>query len=201
MTVPHWIRITLLITAVCSSSIILTAMPGSAGAPGTPSQLCTQGETILIGFQMKKSSKFAAICTNKKEDYIVYRFGTPAKVDLEYPKEKKDSWNKFTYKRDGIGCDHRVGLAASLVFQNGPVRYRVREVCGLQPIETLKQDQDNTPTYSYSIEVTDTKTNKTTSLEGREPHEGSLDLGPMCGEDSDKGKKALDRIDCEKDRG
>ena len=136
-----------------------------------------------------------------QEDYLVYRFGAAANVELEHPKEKKDSWKVFTYRRDGVGCDHRVGLAASLNFQIGAYRYKVSEHCGLQPVETLKQGQDNAPTYSFTIDVLNTKTGKTTTLNGSGPAEGSLDFGPVCDDGGAPGQKALDRIDCDKDRG
>jgi uncharacterized protein YecT (DUF1311 family) len=53
-------------------------------------------EIILFGFQTP-NGKTLSITTNHHEDFLVYRFGTKEAVELEYPKNKTDSWDKFQH--------------------------------------------------------------------------------------------------------
>lgn len=60
--------------------------------------LCTDNEKVLFSFKTGKGAKTLSICVSKKQpDYIVYRFGTKENIELEYPPNKTDSWNKFAY--------------------------------------------------------------------------------------------------------
>ncbi len=160
---------------VWSCAIMLTGIPASAGAPDGPAQLCKQGETVLFGFQMEKSSKFVAFCTNKKEDYMVYRFGTAAKVELEYPQNRKDTWSKFSQIHFGEECD-RKGKGSYLAFTIGDVGYTVRERCFFND-ESIADKNAADEAYQVDIEVKNAKTGKTTVLMGREgTRSGSLEL-------------------------
>ena len=71
--------------------------------PG-PSQkvsLCTQGEKVFFNCSVKRSAKLVSLCASgdvsKTRGYVQYRFGTPDKVELEYPAEKAGSQEKFEY--------------------------------------------------------------------------------------------------------
>lgn len=56
-----------------------------------------RNENILFSFQTKKN-KILTICIDKDQKYIVYRYGTDKKVELEYPKKKdKSSFAQFEY--------------------------------------------------------------------------------------------------------
>lgn len=56
-----------------------------------------ENEKIIYSFQTKKG-KIMVLCSDKKGKYIVYRFGTKSKIELEFPDKKdKSSWGKFEY--------------------------------------------------------------------------------------------------------
>lgn len=60
--------------------------------------LCTANETNVYSFQTT-TKKMLSLCKEKSEKYLVYRFGTKAKTELQFP-EKLDesSWKLFTYR-------------------------------------------------------------------------------------------------------
>lgn len=69
----------------------------AAGAPPKPATLCQIGETPVFSFKTN-GGKVATLCRGPKGSYLVYRFGTAAKVELQYPdKLDASSWQKFTY--------------------------------------------------------------------------------------------------------
>jgi hypothetical protein len=60
--------------------------------------LCTDNEKVFFSFKMENSPKTMSIClSNKQPDYLVYRFGTKDKIELQFPENNADSWNKFVY--------------------------------------------------------------------------------------------------------
>jgi hypothetical protein len=61
------------------------------------SQLIQSDEEVIFSFKLK-SGKYAVLLKGNNESYLVYRFGTNKKVELEYPAELNTaSWQKFTY--------------------------------------------------------------------------------------------------------
>ncbi|RRA96675.1 hypothetical protein [Paenimyroides viscosum] len=50
-------------------------------------------------YQLKmKNGKQLSVCIDKNENYIVYRYGSKNKIELEYPKEKNlSSFDMFEY--------------------------------------------------------------------------------------------------------
>jgi len=148
---------------LASAALVPTA---AAGGGSRPAQLCKAGETLLFGFEMAKSAKFVAFCTNKQDDYIVYRFGTSAKTELEYPAERKGSWKQFTHVHFGEECD-RKGKGDYLVFTIGETAYSVRERCFFN--DRVADDKNaDTDAYQVDIEIKNTKSGKTTVLMGDE---------------------------------
>ena len=85
--------------------------------------LCVQNEDVLISFKMEKSPKTVSICIEKNDKYIVYRYGTKEKTELEFPENKANSWAKFTYET-GWG---KVYNGYSMNFINGGYRYSVHQ--------------------------------------------------------------------------
>jgi hypothetical protein len=79
---------------------------------------------------MQKSNKSVAICKSKldKNSYLVYRYGTFDNIELEYPQNKQNSWEKFQYN-----YYFRAGMANAsldlnnLIFNNGPWTYTIYE--------------------------------------------------------------------------
>ena len=58
--------------------------------------LLLSNEETIFSFKTK-SGKTVLIAKDRKNAYIVYRYGKDNKIELDYPKDKKESWNKFTY--------------------------------------------------------------------------------------------------------
>jgi hypothetical protein len=56
-------------------------------------------ERTVFSFRLKNSSKHVSILesTDEENPYLVYRFGTATAVELEFPKDKKNSRDKFAY--------------------------------------------------------------------------------------------------------
>jgi hypothetical protein len=63
--------------------------------------LCARNERIIFSCPIKRPAKIVSVCASKDltsdRGYIQYRFGLPAKVELEFPKERKGSQQKFQY--------------------------------------------------------------------------------------------------------
>ena len=55
-----------------------------------------QNEELIFSFNTKNGKKLV-LAKDKENEYIVYRFGTKDKIELEYPEKNKESWGKFTY--------------------------------------------------------------------------------------------------------
>jgi hypothetical protein len=94
------------------------------------SHICNKDEITIFSFKMQKSNKSVAICQSKLDEnsYIVYRYGTIDNIELEYPKNKQNSWKNFQYN-----YYFRAGMANAsldlnnLIFNNGPWTYTIYE--------------------------------------------------------------------------
>jgi hypothetical protein len=66
-----------------------------------PNSLCAKDERIIFSCPIKGPAKSVSVCASKDltadHGYIQYRFGLPAKVELEFPKERQGSQQKFQY--------------------------------------------------------------------------------------------------------
>ena len=84
-------------------------------------------EEVIFSFQTKNGKKMV-LAKDKENEYIIYRFGSAKKIELEYPSIKdKDSWNKFTYSyyfRGGGKSNSGLELQ-SIYFQNGNFDYTI----------------------------------------------------------------------------
>ena len=93
-----------------------------------PSTLCSGGERILFSFETKKG-QLASLCQSsvKNNGYLVYRFGFLGKIEMEYPKNRKDSYSKFTYKfyMRGGGTENDAEDLNSLEFDNNGTTYSI----------------------------------------------------------------------------
>ena len=92
--------------------------------------LCRSNEELLYSFTLNRSRKSVCLCKEKEGAYLVYRFGTPDKIELQYP-EKPDhtSWRSFIfYGEKRFGGKANAGFGDYwLSFENKHVRYRVYE--------------------------------------------------------------------------
>ena len=79
----------------CLLSLLFNAPQSQRGT------LCTQSEKVLFSCSVKRSAKLVSLCASadvsRTRGYVQYRFGTPGKVELEYPAEKGGSQDKFEY--------------------------------------------------------------------------------------------------------
>lgn len=55
-----------------------------------------ENEEVVFSFNTKNGKKLV-LAKDKENQYIVYRFGTLDKIEIEYPEKNKESWSKFTY--------------------------------------------------------------------------------------------------------
>jgi hypothetical protein len=63
--------------------------------------LCARNERIIFSCPIKRPAKIVSVCASKDltsdRGYIQYRFGLPAKVEFEFPKQRAGSQQKFHY--------------------------------------------------------------------------------------------------------
>jgi hypothetical protein len=78
-------------------ALALAVMPSAAGAQS----LCARGEVDYFSCPVK-GGKILSICSNLAEvdtsepgHWVQYRFGRPSRVELAYPREKRESLSRF----------------------------------------------------------------------------------------------------------
>ena len=77
----------------------------SAGTPPEPTPqtntLCAKDERVIFSCPVKKPARIVSICASKDltsdRGYLQYRFGLPGKIELEFPKDRKGTQEKFQY--------------------------------------------------------------------------------------------------------
>ena len=114
-------------------------------------------EDLIFSFQTK-SAKILTVCIDKDGGYIVYRFGTSEKIEMEYPENKdKSSFGKFEYsgwmrgggvRNEGMQLDY-------LVFTVNNFKYII--------YDTYFAVGDK---FNIGIKVINTQTNQTTNIKG-----------------------------------
>ena len=129
--------------------------------------LCAENEKVLFSFKLANSPKTLSVCLSKTQsDYIVYRFGSKDKIELEIPENKTDSWSKFTYSyylRAG-GAENEGMDLNYLSFENGGYEYQIYQ-------EYTAKDN----VINVGVKITDKATNKETDIKGSSNSiEGSL---------------------------
>src|SRR5216684_6796426 len=86
-----------------SQSASIVAGSINAGVPGQlqPNTLCDKDERIIFSCLVKRPAKIASVCASKdltsERGYLQYRFGLPGKIELEFPKDRKGTQEKFQY--------------------------------------------------------------------------------------------------------
>ncbi len=84
-----------------------------------------KNEKLVYHLKMK-NGKQLSVCIDKDEKYIVYRYGSRNKIELEYPKEKDlSSFQKFEYSgwSRGGGIENSGMELTYLAFTNKQVKY------------------------------------------------------------------------------
>jgi len=63
--------------------------------------LCEKGERVIFSCPVKRPAKIVSLCASKDlaadRGYLQYRFGLPGKIELEFPKERTGTQQKFQY--------------------------------------------------------------------------------------------------------
>ena len=71
--------------------------------PGTlqPNSLCAKDERVIFSCLVKPPAKIVSLCASNDltagRGYLQYRFGLPGKIELEYPKDRQGTQQKFHY--------------------------------------------------------------------------------------------------------
>jgi hypothetical protein len=89
--------------------------------------LCEKNENIVFSFQTK-NNKMVSVCSEKQDKYLVYRFGTKTKIEMQYPSVlDKSSWQKFEhYSYFRGGGEQNAGIDENhLSFTNSNIKYTV----------------------------------------------------------------------------
>lgn len=152
-----------------------TNTPGKSALPSADTitkteyrdNLCIDNEEVLFSFKLADSPKTLSVCVSEiQPDYIVYRFGTKEKIELEFPENKLDSWSKFTYSyylRGGGAGNEGMDLNY-LSFENGGYKYEIYQEY------TAEDNMTN-----VGVKIIDRATNKETDIKGLSNSiEGSL---------------------------
>ena len=120
--------------------------------------LCADGEYVLLSFKSEDFLKSVSVCVSEtNDDYIVYRFGNKDKIELEFPEDRTDSWNKFNYSYylRGGGADNE-GLDLNyLSFENSGNTY-----------EIYQEYYASSNTTNIGIKITDISTNEEIEVRG-----------------------------------
>lgn len=108
-------RVTTLVIALVVFGVFVSVTNMSARAPvmvdrraGAPSEpkpepvtLCTKDERVIFSCPVKKPAKIVSLCASKdltsERGYLQYRFGVTGKIELEFPKDRKGTQEKFQY--------------------------------------------------------------------------------------------------------
>lgn len=53
-------------------------------------------EEMIFSFDTQ-NGKTVTLSKDKKNKYLIYRFGTKTKVEFEFPRKSKESWSMFNY--------------------------------------------------------------------------------------------------------
>jgi len=78
---------------LCAAFILCLS---SYGQIDLSDNLCAKNEEVIMSFKTLNRSKVISICKEKTGRYLVYRFGTKDKIELQYPKKlDKTSWTLF----------------------------------------------------------------------------------------------------------
>src|SRR6202795_1619527 len=94
------IVISIAMSANHSTSSAAPAASPFSGAP-QPNSLCAKDERVIFSCPVKRPAKIVSVCGSKDltsdRGYLQYRFGLPGKIELEYPKDRQGTQQKFRY--------------------------------------------------------------------------------------------------------
>ncbi len=88
------------------AAALLTLRRRSLRTTSTPralqvNTLCAKTERVIFACVLRRPAKIVSVCASKDltrdTGYVQYRFGSPAKIELEYPKDRTGTQQKFEY--------------------------------------------------------------------------------------------------------
>ena len=83
--------------------------------------LANPNQKIIFSFKTQ-NGKTLSLLTNANEDYLIYRFGKPNKVEFRYPTTvDNNSWQKFTFEKYSTDTQHLLHI----IFTNVDFQYTV----------------------------------------------------------------------------
>ena len=150
-------------TAILVGLALAMSGVGQAQIRGPVTTLRRPGETTLFSFRTA-NGKTAILCEGPKGAYLVYRFGTATKVELQYPPVlTANSWKKFTYYPY-----HRIATPQAeryrLSFSSGGNDYELVDMT--EEMGVMGGDEDYV--REVGVWVTTSK-GKTVRIAGRQP--------------------------------
>jgi outer membrane protein assembly factor BamE (lipoprotein component of BamABCDE complex) len=118
-----------------NNNLLFTINPFAEFAPivyqkftlvNTTNNYVKPNEVELYSFRTFEGKK-VSICKDTLDKYLIYRFGTEEKVELEYPNDKSSSWDnfKYYYYLRGSGIQNEGMDENSLSFSNGKYKYEI----------------------------------------------------------------------------
>ncbi len=115
-------------------------------------------EKLIYSFETQNGKKLV-LAQEKKDKYIIYRFGTTNKIEFEFPEKTKESWNLFKYSfyLRGGGIQNEGMDLNYIKFINGDYKYVIYHT--YFAVENVN---------SIGIKITNLKNNKTTNIIGKE---------------------------------
>jgi hypothetical protein len=103
--------------------------PSHSYKPEEHGKTSTGYQTASIAFRLTGSLEYISVCESQSvgNSYIIYRSGRPSHIGLEYPKDKRISWQSFEYSyylRGGGSANEGLDLNY-LSFSNGDWKYTI----------------------------------------------------------------------------
>jgi hypothetical protein len=128
-------------------------------------QYLLPNESLLYSFETK-NGKTMMLAKDKKDKYIIYRFGTKSKVEFEYPEKDKSSWQKLAYSfyMRGGGAKNE-GMDLNYInFTSNDFKYII--------YDTYEAVGNH---IEFGLKIINLKTNKKTTILGlKKTEKGSL---------------------------
>jgi hypothetical protein len=93
----------IIFTAVVSCLALSSTNNSALSRPATlqPNTLCAADERVIFTCPVKRPARIVSVCASKDltsdRGYLQYRFGVPGKIELEYPKDRQGTQQKFHY--------------------------------------------------------------------------------------------------------
>ena len=150
----------------------IDSLRGLAKDQSTPANLartlCQANDELIVYSCLLSNGKTASICIsrdfNSSTGYILYRFGTPQRIEFEYPKDKTNTLQAFSYQwyLRGGGAGNAGMDNNHLTFSNGGFTYELFHDYSAGSDDPALQ---YSPSSSAGIKVTDSAQKQISEVE------------------------------------